>query len=119
MTKQAVIEMLIKARALLAQGWCQGSWAKDAANQVVSVRDDKATQWDLLGAIYRVNDYNEEHLDKLFNRLIDKRCTMDKALDGLSKMTWWNDKVVKDKSEVLSLIDEAIASLMEKTHEQK
>src|SRR5262249_6313613 len=48
------LQLLREARALVAEAWCRGAEARDAAGSKVSPWDDRAASWSVLGAIVAV-----------------------------------------------------------------
>ncbi|HAK63408.1 MAG TPA: hypothetical protein DCO82_09245 [Alphaproteobacteria bacterium] len=54
MSERTVVETLLKARALLAEGkWCKGSYAVDRDGVECDVRGPSAVAWCALGAIWK------------------------------------------------------------------
>ncbi len=107
----AAIEVLVKAKAKLEKGWCQGTWAKDKNGKSCHPRSEYACSWCLGGSFQAIGDPNllpevgqawEAVLGILKKRFQEP---------GTHGMIGWNDRTAKDQAEVVGIIDEAIASL--------
>jgi len=98
MTGREIRETLIKAAAIVRQGWCQNAPAKTARGKATGPRDPKAVAWCALGAIEKLcggpNDGGEV-----------KR--------SLREVVWpmeiaeWNDRGYRTAEEVAKTFEEA------------
>src|SRR5262249_59437018 len=52
--------ILIRARALIEQGWCQGVDARDENGQRINPWNPRARSWSLLGALVTADDAAHE-----------------------------------------------------------
>lgn len=87
-------------RALIQQGWTQGTYAKNGKNQSCFPRDPHAVSWCLLGACARTR--NEINTTFVLQAILRRR--------GVNPLlSAWNDAEHRTKQEVLDLINEAIA----------
>lgn len=98
MTRSEIQEVLRKAAALVRQGWCKNSPAKDKDGKWAAPRDPRAVSWCALGAIQKIcggpND-GWEALAALRNVLF-----MD--------VQTWNDTYARDGEHVARKMEEAI-----------
>ncbi len=90
-----VLQALRKARALIAKGWTQGTFAKDRDGISVDVNDPDACRFCAAGAVLRVCGSGS-----LFDKVLSG------ALGGLFPR--FNDLPTTKKSDVLRVFDEAI-----------
>lgn len=64
-TKRAVRRRLEHARALIAQGWARGTFARDANNRTTNPESDEAVKFCALGACIRAS-YDFDGNDSAF-----------------------------------------------------
>lgn len=100
------LEVLRGARAKIAQGWCQGTAARDA-NGVTSscFMELGACSWCAIGAIYGaapVDELGEASADAAIAALVTH-------VPG-NAIAPWNDSPSRTQAEVLELFDRAIAT---------
>lgn len=96
---------LLKIRATIKKGWCQGAFAYDKDNNCVGANSSKAIKWCLVGAcnkIMRQGDFSNEVQNLLF----------DTTMNPVS-LSVWNDDRMRKKKQVLDLIDKTISILDE------
>lgn len=93
------------ARGRLEKGWCRDFFARDKDGDAVGANDPEAVEWDVLGAIF--GGLHPAWVMEAIEKAIKSK-NADADISSLSK---WNDNVVKDKEEVLSVFDEAISKL--------
>lgn len=93
---------LIKARKLIAQGWTQGSGARDKKGRHVSVYSSKAVCWCVQGAVFKASPTQDVILaaTSYLNRLID-----DSICVSVIK---YNDTNIKSQDEALTWLSDAI-----------
>ena len=90
-------ELLIAARAKIAQGWCQGMDAADAQGNPVDWSSRKARQWCISGAMANACDGFHE----------GARAALLSAAKARS-LVRWNDAQGRTQAQVLKLFDKAI-----------
>ena len=94
-------DVLIKARALIVKGWCQGISAANKDGDEVWPKEHEACYFCATGAIIAVTD---------------RVAIKDKAVSRLAKQTRcnvpvWNDAKGRTKRQVLALYTRAIKAL--------
>lgn len=89
-------QILIEARNLIAQGWCQGALARDADNFEVLPTNYSARLWCVAGAVDAVAQ-NVFAAQNVFNTLLETL--------GVNSISVWNDAPERTKVEVLELFD--------------
>lgn len=99
----AASQALQKMRALIERGWAQGTFAADAHGERVSQFSNYATCFCLLGAYHRVRKQ-----EKLSARTSDK--IFELITSRVKNMVTWNDSAERTQTQVLSMLDEVIAS---------
>lgn len=96
-------ELLHEAGALVEQGWCQGTEARDASGAVIDAGDRNATAWSLLGALQATTAGDPttriEDVGDAVAALAE--LIMDPSLAN------WNDAASRTKLEVLALLEDA------------
>ena len=103
-------ELLHNAHALVAQGWCQGTEARDAAGQAIDVGSQDAASWSLLGALQAttVSDPSTG-LQDIGNAVAAlAELILDPSLAN------WNDSEARTKLEVLSVLEDAEVLVLER-----
>ena len=107
------IDTLLRVKDLLEKGWTQGQLAEDIEGDEVSVCSPRATHFCLLGAVRREahEDYKryENLLYQNLKQLLDK--PLSEYAEGRSTLADWNDSSLRQKSDVIGLIDACIAHL--------
>lgn len=107
MVGQSNRELLTKARDFLAEHhWTQGEYARDEDDAKVSIYDEHAVSFCVVGALYRAvpRDHVQGDMYALYALLLDADA---EKLDE-DDVTWKNDLDLKSKSEALAWFDEAI-----------
>lgn len=94
------IALLRKVKRIIARGWTRNTLARDARGRPVSPYGRKGVRFCLLGACYHVTPYG---VTPTVANLFAKEM-------GRFGIIRWNDYVAKSKSDVLALIDKAIAA---------
>lgn len=102
----SVKEGLIKARAKVEEGWCQGAAARDKGGLAVAATSSDATRFCILGAI------NAARLDNGVSVIGELYCAL-KCEAGESSLAGFNDAPGRTQEEVLALFDKAIARVEE------
>lgn len=95
-----VLQAFVRARKLIARGWCQGMLACDEYGYV-PVHDDRATAFCAAGALDRTTE-SVALLEVCLRAL-------GRAADVVS-VTAWNDAGGRTKKQVLAAFDKAIRS---------
>lgn len=103
------IEILAGAKAIIAHpaNWTFGSYARDGDDRPVAINGEGACKFCLIGALYKAFGYSyapDAH-DKPAFREAWKALS---DLTGDEKLALWNDKLGRDHSEVIDLLDRAI-----------
>lgn len=96
------LELLIKAREKIRQGWTQNVSARNSDNYPVNVDALEAVAWCALGAIWAVRGTYETQDDA--ERELCKTIDREYAYS----IAEWNDKPGRTKEEVLDLYDRTI-----------
>lgn len=107
MTSPTTVEVLKKARALLEKGWCQGHYAIGESGREVDAMSKSARCFCIDGALIRANGTDSEYIATA----AIVRAALGKA--AFSPIGW-NDAPGRTQSEVLDLMDRAIALASEK-----
>jgi hypothetical protein len=100
----SVVEVLTKARALVARGHCKDNAALDADGEYVHAGDPRARFWCAVGAIWAAGpDEPDEAV---------RRATRDvlRAVLGTCTLVAWNDAPERTQAEVVDAFDRAIAA---------
>ncbi len=92
------LDILRSARALVARGWTQGAFARDASGNAVRPKDPCAIRWCADGAVRSVDPYPSAAL-----------AAMDRVLAPCDFVNW-NDCPGRTQAEVLGAFDRAIES---------
>ena len=129
-------DQLRAARELVAQGWCQGTMARNAEGERVGTADDTACQWCLVGALRhaavelldeaihqhglqhapsqgaprrRVHEVANDAYRKSVRVVEESLALQDRSSieDGVPSLPYWNDTKDRTQEDVLSLLDEA------------
>ena len=95
------LDILVAARAKIAQGWCQGAYAKDAKGEATESLSPDAERWCSAGAITASTGAND------FFAREAARDAFVKAIDA-GNLALWNDAPGRTQAEVLAVFDEAI-----------
>ena len=93
--------VLENARALVANGWTQGAFARTESGLICDdVMHDRATSFCILGAIERSaqNWFEDTSARKIMRKATDERITLG----------CWNDAPERTQAEVLAAFDRAI-----------
>jgi len=109
---------LTEARAKVARGWTQGTWARDAVGERAPERGNAAVCWCIVGALNAVADDREgHHLFWVAGLLEPARDALYEALEDLggydfgTALVEFNDAPGRTQAEVLALFDLAIAAV--------
>lgn len=101
-------EVLIRGRARLEKGWCQGASARDENGYTVGANLPVATSFCIFGAL----TYEDRYDGTLDARQLVREVLGAKLGDGA--IATYNDAPGRTKEEVLALVDKAIALAEEK-----
>lgn len=97
-------EDLVKVRAKVEAGWCQGAFARNSEDRTVSPYDDTAVSFCVVGATQAVlRHFHAENL--VLIELWYELCRTNNRV-GLAH---FNDAPGRTKEDILALIDGAIA----------
>jgi len=103
----AGLRLLRDARALVAEAWCKGAEARDAAGSKVSPWDDRAASWSVLGAIVAVLEREASHDRELpVPELATALYALAKLVDSDS-LAEWNDRPRQTQCNVVAVLDRA------------
>jgi hypothetical protein len=96
-------KLLHDAGVLVAQGWCQGTEARDASGRATDVGAADATAWSLLGALQATTAADPAtELHDIGNAVAAlAELILDPSLAN------WNDSKVRTKLEVLRILKDA------------
>lgn len=101
------VDVLIKARALVAQGWAQGAEALDKNGCAVSHTAATAVAWCLDGALTRASRPTSRNWILSY---WPARAAVKAFLAGQNRLAGWNDDPERTQADVLALLDAAIAA---------
>ena len=109
----AGLQLLLEARALVAEAWCRGAEARDAAGSKVSPWDDQAASWSVLGAIVAVLE-REASFDRELSlpELATALYALARLVDSDSLIEW-NDRPRQTQGNVVAVLDRAAAEYEE------
>jgi hypothetical protein len=99
----SVVEVLTKARALVAQGHCKGAAARAANGRPVRVNEPGACSWCALGAMWASESW--EHVENAKDTL---RSVL--GVRSIGSIGRWNDAPERTQAEVVDAFDRAIAA---------
>jgi hypothetical protein len=103
----AGLQLLRQARVLVAEAWCRGAEARDAAGSKVSPWDDRAASWSVLGAIVAVLEREASHDRELtVPELATALYALAKLVDSDS-LVEWNDRPRQTQGNVVAVLDRA------------
>lgn len=103
-SSKTVLQILQKARALVARGWTRHVLAKNARGKLVDSSSRTAVCFCAMGAFYRAGGLHSEERRKaqaVFTTANDLNAT------GISA---WNDKRWRTQAQVVRAFDKAIAT---------
>jgi hypothetical protein len=109
--------MVSEARRLVADGWCQGAHARDAAGLEVPSWSEEAQSWSLLGALlssWHRQDSQED--EDVVAHLIDAHA-LGKATEvlgdvvGTASLEQWNDSPGRSQADVIEALERALERL--------
>jgi hypothetical protein len=109
MTDSRGLALLRGARRLVADSWCRGADARDAAGSEVDPWDENAASWSLLGAVVAVL---EEEASLMGELPLAEVAAALYALAGLietDSLVEWNDDPRQTQANVLAVLDRAAA----------
>ena len=104
-------EILVQARHLLQkpQSWSQGAFAYNEGDHRVSYKDATACSWCLEGAIRRVSVRGRASETDLERALLLVRSAIQ-VPGNYPTIQGWNDRATTRHSDVLAVLDKAIAA---------
>ena len=98
---EQTLDQLISMRGLLAKGWTQHAFARNAAGYPVAPRDPEAACFCFFGAVTAVGCENPAPI-----------VAAVRAYGGITEaIQYWNDRTWRTREEVLAAIDAAIVGL--------
>lgn len=100
------VEVLVAARARVAQGWTQRYYAVDDKGHDVAVNDTRACRWCMTGALYATQCSDIEVLCRAVSAL-------EKAANA-EHLAYYNDGSRRTQAEVVAVFDRAIAAQQER-----
>jgi hypothetical protein len=99
-------QILVRARQLVAFGWCQGSDACDAQGAPVPPWSEEASSWSLLGALVAAVDLPSEP-DAVTLRPLRRALAALAEVVEEPLLAVWNDKPARTQAQVLATLDAA------------
>lgn len=103
----AMRAVLIRTRELVAQGWTQGAWARDARGAAVQWFDPNACEWCLGGAFKKALSLDRRPGEHQIGGLLFLGSLMW-GEPNIQKATDWNDYPGRAQDEVLALLDKVL-----------
>ena len=120
--KKKLLDILEAARALIAQGWCQGPLAVDNIDHPVGVRSPRACKWCASGAVLAstLGDYYDQsstmrYLDKIVKKM--SRLDSPEVHTYSSGIVQLNEAPDTSRDTVMEVFDVAIARLKRKIND--
>lgn len=115
MTNQPASKTLTRILKLIQNGWCKGTYAKNANKKAVSVMDFEACNFCLVGATNRIVHIEDKQLDSIPIRTKIYNAIKDLYYPPIS-IEIWNDDKSTNKAMVIKVLNHAIkkAKLEEK-----
>jgi hypothetical protein len=105
----AGLRLLRETRALVAEAWCSGAEARDAAGSKVSPWDNRAASWSLLGAIVAVLEREAAaHGEVSIPEVATALYALANLVDSES-LVEWNDRPSQTQGHVVAVLDRAAA----------
>jgi hypothetical protein len=104
--------VLENMRTLIDHGWTQGCGARNAGNVRVEITAPDACRWCLVGAAHLATLAEPDATDNDHCGVCGVRCPIVRLLrqiGGFPVMVAWNDAPARQKSDVIELLDKAIA----------
>jgi hypothetical protein len=102
--------ILLRARELVAFGWCQGSDARDGTGAATEPWGERAVAWSLLGALVAAVDLPPEADALLLGPLRRALTALADVIDE-PLLAIWNDDPARTQDDVLRTLDAARARL--------
>lgn len=102
---KSVLDVLRDARGLIAKGWTQGEFSRDANGDYCPMSDPAAACFCAMGAVYRVTLSEDGIPIPIHNDVYALLCD---AVGG--SVVDWNDRRGRTQAEVLAVFDRAIAA---------
>jgi hypothetical protein len=99
-------QILVRARALVASGWCRGSDACDAAGAPVAPWSEEAASWSLLGSLVAAVDLPSEP-DAVTLRPLRRALAALAEVIEEPLLAVWNDRPGRTQEQVLATLDAA------------
>ena len=104
MNDQDILKVLQDAKPLLKQGWTQGAYARNTDNKPMDYADPRAVKFCFAGALYKAG--GGYGIIEIIQDMISPRPDV---------MFEWNDDKKRTQKEVLTVLDQAIATFKKKT----
>jgi hypothetical protein len=99
-------QILVRARELVAYGWCQGADARDQRGAPVPPWSDEARRWSLLGALVAAVDLPAEPGAGVLGPLRRALAALAEIVEEPLLATW-NDDPERSQEDVVGTLDEA------------
>jgi hypothetical protein len=105
----SAIEILRRARDLVAFGWCQGADATDAEHRPAEPWSSRACYWSLLGALAAALDAPREGRADSPALVAELRLALVGVSETISdwSLETWNDEPNRTQSEVVEMLNAA------------
>jgi hypothetical protein len=98
--------ILMRARELLAYGWCQGAEARDADGVSTNAWSPLAVQWSLLGALVAAIDLPPDPPSTYLGPLRRALASLAEVIDEAS-LARWNDEPERTQDDVVAIVEAA------------
>lgn len=108
-TKPSAVEILRRARDLVAFGWCQGVDATDAEHRAARPWSARACYWSLPGALVAALDAPEEGREDSAALITELRLALVGVSETISawSLQEWNDDSGRTQAEVVEMLTAA------------
>lgn len=105
---QSLKPKVLEMKALLERGWCQGASARDGDGLIVSILDERAVQYCLVGAMDKVCESNitSPEVTTLHDLIFES--IEDPNPNEYEHIPDYNDRPNRTKEEVLALLDKVV-----------
>ena len=100
------VEVLKRARELVANGWTRKTIARDANGRFVTVLSREATSFCVVGGLMRAQSEMGGFITRNLRRVLEIAADIE-----YRDIADWNDEPGRTKEEVLAVYDKAIESL--------
>lgn len=103
----SVVDTLRKARARIAAGWCQGSYAQDAEGLSCSSEDPECARVCATASFWGAGASRAD--ERAAHRYVGIAALLPREAGDFYDLTAWNDSRGRTQADVIAAFDKAIA----------